>query len=115
MGRATQRKSYGNVRKLVKMGSICWASRKVGQRVIIKFQSYPFEQFGVVAGELQTIASVPSSDSTFLAFVVLPKGLQTSTHKMLSFKNGLNATAEIVTDDVSVAERMLYEVRKLWK
>ncbi|AYQ34082.1 HlyD family secretion protein [Runella sp. SP2] len=88
---------------------------KVGQRVIIKFQSYPFEQFGVVAGQLQTIASVPSSDSTFLAFVVLPKGLQTSTHKMLPFKNGLNATAEIVTDDVSVAERMLYEVRKLWK
>ncbi|AEI49384.1 HlyD family secretion protein [Runella slithyformis] len=86
---------------------------KEGQRVLIKFQSYPFEQFGIVEGKIQTIAAVPSSDSTFRAVVGLPKGLQTSSHKTLPFKNGLNATAEIITEDLSVAERMFYEVRKM--
>ncbi len=86
---------------------------KEGQRVLVKFQSYPFEQFGVVEGKIQTIAAVPSSDSTFRAVVSLPKGLQTSSHKILPFKNGLNATAEIITEDLSIAERMFYEIRKM--
>jgi multidrug resistance efflux pump len=88
---------------------------KEGQRVLVKFQSYPFEQFGVVEGEIQTIAAVPSSDSTFRAVISLPKGLQTSSHKTLPFKNGLNASAEIITEDLSVAERMFYEVRKMMR
>ncbi|MEI7584446.1 HlyD family efflux transporter periplasmic adaptor subunit [Runella sp.] len=86
---------------------------KEGQRVLVKFQSYPFEQFGIVEGNIQNIAAVPSSDSTFRAVVGLPKGLQTSSRKTLPFKNGLNATAEIVTEDLSIAERMFYEVRKM--
>ncbi|RDB07725.1 HlyD family secretion protein [Runella aurantiaca] len=86
---------------------------KPGQRVLVKFQSYPYEQFGIVEGKVQHIASIPSSDSTFRAIISLPKGLQTSSHKTLPFKNGLNASAEIVTEELRVAERMFYEVKRL--
>jgi multidrug efflux pump subunit AcrA (membrane-fusion protein) len=88
---------------------------KIGQRVLIKFQSYPFEQFGIVSGKLQSIAAVPAADSTFRAVIDLPQGLQTSSHKTLPFKNGLNASAEIVTEEVSIAERMFFEVRKMFR
>lgn len=86
---------------------------QVGQRVLIKFQSFPFEQFGVVEGQIKSIASIPSSDTTFRAIVLLPKGLITTSHKTLPFKNNLNASAEIITQDVSVAERMFYQFTKL--
>ncbi|MEZ4900617.1 MAG: HlyD family efflux transporter periplasmic adaptor subunit [Spirosomataceae bacterium] len=88
---------------------------KTGQRVLVKFQSYPFEQFGVVEGQIHQIAVLTSSDSTFRAIVSLPNGLHTSAHKTLPFKNGLNATAEIITEDLSVAQRMFYEIRKMLK
>lgn len=86
---------------------------QVGQRVLIKFQSFPFEQFGVVEGQIKSIASIPSTDTTFRAIVTLPKGLTTTSHKTLPFKNNLNASAEVITMDVSVAERMFYQVKKL--
>jgi HlyD family secretion protein len=86
---------------------------RVGQRVLVKFQSYPFEQFGMVEGQVKNIASIPSADSTFRVTVTLPNGLTTNSGKNLPFKNNLNASAEIVTDDVSVAERMFYQLRNL--
>lgn len=86
---------------------------RVGQRVLVKFQSYPFEQFGMVEGKIQQIAAIPSTDSTFRATVALTNGLQTNAQKTLPFKNNLNATAEIITDDVSVAERIFYQLRRL--
>jgi len=73
---------------------------KAGQRVLVKFQSYPFEQFGMVEGQISQLAPMPSADSTFRAVVALPNGLQTNAQKVIPFKNNLNANAEIITQDV---------------
>lgn len=86
---------------------------KAGQRVLVKFQSYPFEQFGMVEGQISQLAPMPLADSTFRAVVALPNGLQTNAQKTIPFKNNLNATAEIITQDVSVAERLFFQLRRL--
>jgi multidrug efflux pump subunit AcrA (membrane-fusion protein) len=86
---------------------------KTHQEVLIKFPSYPFEQFGIVRGTIKSISAMPSSDSTYRAIIRLPHGLKTSADKTLPFKNGLNASAEIITEDQRVIERIFYQLKKI--
>ncbi|MFN4146218.1 MAG: HlyD family secretion protein [Runella sp.] len=86
-----------------------------GQRVLIKLASYPFEQYGMIEGKIEQIAAMVSPDSTFRAVIVLPHGLQTTSQKIIPFKNGLTATAGIITDEVSVAQRLFFQWRMLYQ
>ncbi|MEO6684620.1 MAG: HlyD family efflux transporter periplasmic adaptor subunit, partial [Dyadobacter sp.] len=86
----------------------------IGQRVLIKFQGYPFEEYGAVEGNVTSIAKVPSQDNTyFLATVSLPDGLKTNFNKTLIYKTGMAASAEIVTEDLRLIERLFYQIRKI--
>ncbi|TAG18584.1 MAG: HlyD family efflux transporter periplasmic adaptor subunit [Cytophagia bacterium] len=85
---------------------------KKGQRVLVKLQGYPFEEFGAIEGQIATIAQVPTTDNQFfLATVTLPNGLITSTNKKLNYKTGMIATAEIITEDLRLIERIFYQLR----
>jgi HlyD family secretion protein len=84
---------------------------KIGQEVLFKFQAYPFEQFGSVQGRIEYISSI-STDSGFLAKVILPKGLHTNYDRSLPYQNGLLAQADIITQDMSLLERFYYTLRK---
>lgn len=83
---------------------------KQGQRVLLKFPLYPYEEFGSVEGRLDFISHVPT-DSGYVAKVLLPKGLNTNCNKNLKFKNGLKVTGEIITKDVRLIERFLTSSR----
>lgn len=85
---------------------------KVGQAVLIKFNSYPFQEFGIVDGVISTVTELPAKDSTFLAKIILPKGLKTNYGKQLVYKNGMSAIAEIITEDRRLIERFFYGFRK---
>jgi multidrug resistance efflux pump len=88
---------------------------KEGQRILIKFQGYPFEEYGAVEGKVTSIARVPSQDNTyFLATVFLPDGLKTNFNKSLAYKTGMAASAEIVTEDLRLIERFFYQVRRIF-
>jgi HlyD family secretion protein len=82
-----------------------------GQKVLIKFLGYPYEQFGSVTGKVGTINPV-GTDSGFLAKIILPQGLQTNRQQTLLYQNGLLANAEIITDDRRLLERMISELYK---
>ena len=84
---------------------------KQGQRVLLKFQAYPFEQYGSVAGEIDYINSTPT-DSGYLAKVILPNGLITNYKKTLQYRNGLFAQADIITEDMRLLERFYYNLIK---
>jgi HlyD family secretion protein len=84
---------------------------KTGQEVLFKFQAYPFEQFGSVKGRIEYISTI-STDSGFLAKVVLPNGLQTNYDRSLPYQNGLLAQADIITQNMSLLERFYYTLRK---
>ncbi len=84
---------------------------KKGQKVLLKFQAYPFEQYGSVAGTIDFINSTPS-DSGYLAKVSLPNGLITNYKKSLQYRNGLLAQADIVTEDMRLLERFYYNISK---
>jgi multidrug efflux pump subunit AcrA (membrane-fusion protein) len=82
---------------------------KIGQDVLLKFNAYPHEQFGTVTGKIQFVSNV-STDSGFLAKIQLPHGLLTNYKKELSYRNGLVAKAEIVTENLRLLQRFYYNI-----
>ncbi|MBD0259642.1 MAG: HlyD family efflux transporter periplasmic adaptor subunit [Cytophagales bacterium] len=96
----------------VRIPQLNFGKTRVGQRVWVRFNAYPSQEFGVVEGKVQSISQVPGRDSTFLAKVVLPKGLETNYGKKLTYKPGMTAVAEIITEDSRLVERFLYNFRK---
>jgi len=87
---------------------------KQGQTVLLKFQAYPFEQYGSVVGKIDYINSTPS-DSGYLAKVILPNGLITNYKKPLQYRNGLFAQADIITENMRLLERFYYNITKQLK
>ncbi|PXY39835.1 hypothetical protein DMB65_15035 [Flavobacterium cheongpyeongense] len=86
---------------------------KIGQTVLIKFKGYPYEEYGMVEGKIETIAKIPSNDeSHFYAAINLLNNGKTTNGKSLSFRNGMQASAEIITENMTLAQRIFYSFRK---
>lgn len=85
---------------------------KAGQDVLLKFPSYPSQEFGSVKGRIEYIKNIPS-DSGYLAKVILPGGLITNYKKIIVFQEGLTSQAEIITEKKRLSERLFGEIRNL--
>ena len=77
-----------------------------GQRVIVKFDSYPFQEFGFVEGLVENKALIPQNNTYFVK-VSLPEGLVTSYGNELTFRQQMMGKAEIITADKRFIERAL--------
>ncbi len=84
---------------------------KKGQQVLLKFQAYPFEQYGAVVGKIDYINTTPS-DSGYLAKVSLPQGLISNYKKPLQYRNGLLAQADIITENMRLLQRFYYNLAR---
>lgn len=71
----------------------------VGQDVILKFQSYPYEVDGSVRGKILAISDLVSEDSRFLARIDLINGLNSTNYKIFEFREGLSVQIEIITEN----------------
>ncbi|GEO02907.1 hemolysin [Adhaeribacter aerolatus] len=83
-----------------------------GQRVNIKFDNYPSPEFGIVQGTVQTISPIPQNN-VYTIQIALPQGLTTSYRRELPFRQEMQGTAEIITEDLRLLERMLHQFRAL--
>ncbi|KRD63110.1 hemolysin D [Flavobacterium sp. Root935] len=88
---------------------------KVGQRVNIRLANYPDREFGVLKGEIKNISLVPDKDGNLLLDVALPNGLKTSYNKQIIFQQEMKGTAEIVTEDLRLIERILYQFKSIFE
>jgi multidrug resistance efflux pump len=79
---------------------------KEGQRVVIKFDSYPFQQHGVVEGIVASKALLPMENKTISLRVNLPKGLKTSHLEQIKFDQQMQGGAEIITEERRFIERL---------
>ena len=82
-----------------------------GQKVLIKFPSYSWQEFGSVQGRVDYISQI-ATDSGYMARITLVNGLQTSHHKQIPYRQGLTAQAEIITKDVRLLERFYNNLTK---
>ncbi len=88
---------------------------KVGQRVNIRLANYPDREFGVLKGEIKNISLVPDKDGNLLIDVALPKGLKTSYDKQIAFQQEMKGSAEIVTENLRLIERILYQFKTIFE
>jgi len=83
---------------------------KTGQEVQLKFQAYPYQEFGSVKGKIEFISNIPS-DSGYLAKLALPRGLVTNYQKSIQYRTGLSLQADIITDKRRLLERFFSNFR----
>ncbi|MXO03436.1 HlyD family secretion protein [Flavobacterium sp. HBTb2-11-1] len=88
---------------------------KVGQRVNIRLANYPDREFGVLKGQIKNISLVPDKDGNLLIDVALPNGLKTSYNKQITFQQEMKGSAEIVTEDLRLIERILYQFKSIFE
>ncbi|MNQ33663.1 hypothetical protein D3C85_470970 [compost metagenome] len=88
---------------------------KVGQKVNIRLANFPDREFGVLRGKIQNISLVPDKDGNLLLDVALPDGLQTSYNKKIVFQQEMKGSAEIVTEDLRLIERILYQFKSIFE
>jgi len=81
----------------------------VGQQVLLRFPSYPSEEYGALSGRIEFISHIPT-DSGYLARVVLPEGLTTIYKHQILYRDGLTANGEIITKDMRLLERIYYSI-----
>jgi multidrug resistance efflux pump len=88
---------------------------KVGQTVNIRLANYPDREFGIIKGFISAISLTPDKDGNLLINVSLPKSLETSYKKQIVFRQEMSGTADIVTEDLRLMERLLYQFRDIFK
>jgi HlyD family secretion protein len=78
---------------------------RIGQQVLIKLRSYPFEEYGILKGRIKSITDVPLKDSLYSAFVEIDnKGDD------ITLKQGMLADADIITKNATLFQRFKYNV-----
>jgi HlyD family secretion protein len=82
---------------------------KPNQKVNLKFSDFPYAEYGMVVGSLNSLSLVP--DSVYVGSVLLPDTLLTNYGKVLPFRQNMKGVAEIITEDLSLAQRLLYPIK----
>ncbi len=88
---------------------------KIGQDVAIRLANYPDTEFGILKGKVKTISLTPDKDNNLLIAVLLPNGLETSYKKQITFQQEMTGNADIITEDLRLIERLLYQFRGAFK
>lgn len=84
----------------------------VGQTVNIKLDNYPHAENGILKGLVANISGVPNQDM-YAVDIALPEGLTTSYHKTLPYQEQMKGQAEIITQRLSVMDRIFFQLRKM--
>lgn len=87
---------------------------KSGQTVNIKLVSYPYMEYGMLRGKIQSISLVPK-DNNYMVEVNFPDSLKTTYGKTLEFSQEMKGVAEIITEKQSVFLRFVNPIKSLLK
>ena len=88
---------------------------KVGQEVNIRLANYPDREFGIIKGKVKSISLTPDKDGNLLIDVSLPNGLKTSYKKDIAFQQEMSGNADIITEDLRLLERLLYQFKEVFR
>jgi hypothetical protein len=87
---------------------------KAGQRVNLRLNNYPDQEFGYVRGEVRSVSPLPTAEGMYVVDIALPDGLTTNYGKMLPLTREMKGSAEIITDDLRLLERLIMPLRKIF-
>ena len=102
--------SQGSIIGKVKLPMEGAGKVKEGQRVIIKLDNYPYLEFGMLNGNVQSIAAAPN-ESAYLVQVNLRDSLRTTYGKTITFRQEMQGNAEIITEQMTLIIRIINPIR----
>ncbi len=88
---------------------------KVNQEVNIRLANFPDREFGIIKGKVKSISLTPDKEGNLLIDISLPNGIETSYDKKIIFQQEMIGSADIVTEDLRLIERLLYQFRDVFK
>nr|WP_294939385.1 HlyD family efflux transporter periplasmic adaptor subunit [uncultured Flavobacterium sp.] len=88
---------------------------KIGQQVNIRLANFPDREFGILKGEVKNISLVPDKEGNIMMDIALPEKLTTNYKKEIPFQQEMKGSAEIITEDLRLLERILYQFRDVFK
>jgi len=86
----------------------------LGDKVIIRLDAYPYEEFGSLIGSLESKSALPNRDKQYPVHIKLDQELISSTGKVFRFDQQMTGVAEIITKERRFIERIFDTIRKLF-
>lgn len=86
------------------------------QKVNIRLQNFPENEFGILRGTVQYISLVPAQSGETIYYsveITLTNGLITTYKKKLPYLSNMQGQADIITDDISLLERFILPIKKI--
>jgi HlyD family secretion protein len=85
---------------------------KTGQSVNIKLSGFPYLEYGMVRGIVKSKSLVPAGDA-YVIEIELPEGLSTLYGRTLEFTQNMQGTAEIITENMRLLQKIVNPFRYL--
>ncbi|TDQ11767.1 HlyD family secretion protein [Pedobacter metabolipauper] len=85
----------------------------LGQSVLIKLRSYPFEEYGMINGKVSFITAAALKDSVFIAKIDFKNFEQKDPFHAIVLKPGMMGDAEIITRESSLLQRFMRNMTKM--
>jgi len=77
-----------------------------GHRVLIRFDNYPYLEYGAVYGTITSISLVPNKEQYSAEVKLDSSRLVTNYNRVLNFRQNMPGTAEIITENRTLLERI---------
>ena len=91
---------------------------KTGQKVNIRLQNFPENEYGILRGTVSNISLTPTQTEKITYYsveIILTNGLITTYKKELPYLPDMQGQADIITDDISLLERLVLPIKKVLK
>jgi len=82
---------------------------KKGQKALIKLAQYPYEEFGMLQADVASFTNV-ALDSSYIVDLTLENGLTTTRRRKIANMPEILGTADIVTNDKNILQRLFESV-----
>lgn len=87
---------------------------KLNQKVNIQLSNYPYREFGILKGYVKKISLVPNEEGKLNLDIGLSDSkLITSYNKEIEFKHEMHGNGEIITDNLRLIERILFNFKEI--
>lgn len=87
---------------------------KKGNKAFIYLKNFPYQEFGSINAIVEKISLIPNGESYSIQ-LSLPNQLVTNYRKKLTFNQEMKGNVEIITEDLSLLQRIFYSFNMLFK
>ena len=82
----------------------------VGMPVNIRLDGFPYQEFGAVKASVAQVSLVPEVDGQYLVMVSMPDKMITTYDKIIPFRQEMQGTANIITEERRIINRIFDKV-----